>query len=67
MTGVRQVTRAAHIPRLPLIADLGRQGWPDWFRAADVHSASLPGAHSFTDTTDALHAAVCGLGVALAR
>ena len=67
LTGVKQVTKAAHIPRLPLIADLGLQGWPDWFRAADVRSATLPAVHSFTDSTDALLAAVCGLGVALAR
>ena len=67
LPGVRQVTKAAHIPRLPLISDLGLQGWPDWFRAADVRSAALPAVHSFTDSTDALLAAVCGLGVALAR
>ena len=67
LPGVRQVTKAAHIPRLPLISDLGLQGWPDWFRAADVRRASLPAAHSFTDSTDALLAAVCALGVALAR
>ncbi len=67
LAGLRQVTSAAHIPRLPLISDLGLQGWPDWFRAADVRQASLPAAHSFTDSTDAMLAAVCGLGVALAR
>jgi DNA-binding transcriptional LysR family regulator len=67
LTGIRQVTKAAHIPRLPLISDLGLQGWPDWFRAAEVRNASLAAAHSFSDSTDALLAAVCGLGVALAR
>lgn len=67
MPGIRQVTKAEHIPRLPLISDLGLQGWPDWLRAADVRHASVPAAHSFTDSTDALLAAVCGLGVALAR
>jgi LysR family transcriptional regulator, glycine cleavage system transcriptional activator len=67
LSGVKQVTKAAHIPRLPLISDLGLQGWADWFRAADVRSAILPAVHSFTDSTDALLAAVCGLGVALAR
>jgi len=67
MPGIRQVTKAEHIPRLPLISDLGLQGWPDWFRAADVRHATVPAAHSFTDSTDALLAAVCGLGVALAR
>jgi DNA-binding transcriptional LysR family regulator len=52
---------------LPLISDLGLQGWPDWFRAAEVRGANLPAAHSFTDSTDAMLAAVHGLGVALAR
>src|SRR4030095_10488460 len=51
----------------PLISDLGLQGWPDWFRAAEVRRASLPAAHSFTDSTDAMLAAVCGLAAALAR
>ena len=38
LPGVRQVTKAAHIARLPLISDLGLQGWPDWFRAAEVRA-----------------------------
>jgi LysR family transcriptional regulator, glycine cleavage system transcriptional activator len=67
LAGIRTVTKAVHIARLPLISDLGLQGWPDWFRAADVRRASLPAAHSFLDSTDAMLAAVCGLGVALAR
>lgn len=67
LAGARQVTKPAHILRLPLISDVGLQGWPDWFRAADVRRANLPAAHSFTDSTDAMLAAVCGLGVALAR
>ena len=67
LAGVRQVTKPAHIARLPLISDVGLQGWPDWFRAAEVRRANLPAAHSFTDSTDAMLAAVCGLGVALAR
>jgi DNA-binding transcriptional LysR family regulator len=67
LPGVRQVTKPAHIPRLPLISDVGLQGWPDWFRAADVHRANVPASHSFTDSTDAMLAAVYGLGVALAR
>lgn len=67
LPGVRQVTKPEHIARLPLIADLGLQGWPDWLRATEMRGASLPAAHSFTDSTDAMLAAVCGLGVALAR
>ena len=61
------MTKPAHILRLPLISDVGLQGWPDWFRAADVRRANLPASHSFTDSTDAMLAAVYGLGVALAR
>ena len=57
----------ADIARLPLIIDHARQGWHDWFRAADVHGARLDERHSFSDTTDALMAAVHGLGAALAR
>lgn len=67
LPGVRQVTKPAHIPRLPLISDVGMQGWPDWFRAADVRGVNFPASHSFTDSTDAMLAAVHGLGVALAR
>ena len=50
-----------------MITDLGLQGWADWFRAADLRRTNLPATHSFTDSTDAMLAAVCGLGVALAR
>lgn len=67
LSGIGQVTKAADIPRLPLISDLGLQGWHDWFRAADVRRASWPAVHSFSDSTDAMLAAVYGLGVALAR
>jgi LysR family transcriptional regulator, glycine cleavage system transcriptional activator len=67
LPGIRQVVKATHILRLPLISDVGLQGWPDWFRAADVRRANLPASYSFTDSTDALLAAVHGLGVALAR
>jgi LysR family glycine cleavage system transcriptional activator len=67
LPGIRQVTKPAHIACLPLISDVGLQGWPDWFRAAEVRRANVPASHSFTDSTDAMLAAVCGLGVALAR
>lgn len=62
-----QVTDVAAIARLPLIADLARQGWLDWFRLAGLRTARLPPMHTFTDSTDALEAAACGLGAALAR
>ena len=63
----RRVRSAADIATLPLIGDLARQGWPDWFRAADVHGVSADIRHSFSDSTDALEAAACGLGATLAR
>jgi DNA-binding transcriptional LysR family regulator len=65
--GIENVRTVADIARLPLIADLARQGWPDWFRAAGVHGAALDERHVFSDSTDALLAAVHGLGAALAR
>jgi LysR family glycine cleavage system transcriptional activator len=65
--GRSTATDAAAIARLPLIADLARQGWQDWFRAAGAGTVRLPAMHTFTDSTDALEAAACGLGAALAR
>jgi LysR family transcriptional regulator, glycine cleavage system transcriptional activator len=58
---------AAEVATLPLVADLARQGWHDWFRAADVHGARLDIRHTFSDSTDALEAAAQGLGAVLAR
>ncbi|MDI9239181.1 LysR substrate-binding domain-containing protein [Lysobacter sp. LF1] len=57
----------ADIARQPLIADHARQGWHDWFRAANVHGAKFEERFTFSDTTDAMNAAVHGLGVSLAR
>lgn len=72
MPGVAAVRSAADIARLPLVADMGRQGWPEWFRAAGVRNADVLGAgvrerYRFTDSNAALNAAAQGLGVALAR
>ena len=67
LPGFDTIRTPADVARLPLIIDHARQGWHDWFRAADVHGASLDERHSFSDTTDALNAAVHGLGAALAR
>ncbi|AKF85649.1 transcriptional regulator /transcriptional regulator, LysR family [Myxococcus fulvus] len=67
LPGVDEVRTPADIPRLPLVEDLARQTWPDWLRAADVHGATLDVRHSFSDTTNAMQAAVWGLGAALAR
>jgi LysR family transcriptional regulator, glycine cleavage system transcriptional activator len=65
--GVRKLRSVAQIAALPLIADLARQGWQDWFRAASVHGAKIDERYTFSDSTDALQAAAEGLGVALAR
>ena len=65
--GIDRVRSAADVSKLPLISDLGRQGWHDWFRAADVHGTRLDERYSFSDSTDALEAAALGLGAALAR
>lgn len=67
LPGFDQLRAAADIATLPLISDLARQGWHDWFRAADVHGAKLDERHSFSDSTAALNAAAHGLGAALAR
>jgi DNA-binding transcriptional LysR family regulator len=63
----RAAQTAADVARLPLISDLGRQGWHDWLRQAGVHGVPLDERHVFTDSTDALRAAASGLGVTLAR
>jgi LysR family glycine cleavage system transcriptional activator len=65
--GLSRIRSAADVATLPLIADLARQGWHEWFRAAGVHGASLNERYTFSDTTDALEAAALGLGAALAR
>lgn len=67
LPGVASITEAVQIATLPLISDLGRQGWPDWLRAANVHGAKVDARFTFSDTTDALYAASLGLGAALAR
>lgn len=62
-----QVSTPTDIARLPLVSDLARQGWHDWFRAADVHGAQPDVRFTFSDSTDALEAAAHGLGAVLAR
>lgn len=67
LAGIAAVTEAAHVARLPLVADLGLQGWRDWFHAAGVRGVRLPQMHTFSDSTAAMQAGVCGLGAVLAR
>jgi LysR family transcriptional regulator, glycine cleavage system transcriptional activator len=63
----RQASAPADIVNMPLVSDLAQQGWSDWFRAAGVHGVKLRELHTFSDSTDAMQAAACGLGAALAR
>ena len=65
--GVSELIPGARIATLPLVTDLGIQGWGDWFRAAGLRGITLPDMHTFNDSTDALQAAACGLGIVLAR
>jgi LysR family transcriptional regulator, glycine cleavage system transcriptional activator len=67
LAGLHGVTEAAHVATLPLVTDLAHQGWREWFRAAGVRGVGLPEMHSFTDSTDAMQAAIHGFGVILAR
>ncbi|GMU11370.1 LysR substrate-binding domain-containing protein [Corallococcus caeni] len=67
LAGIEHVREAADVAKLPLIGDLSRQGWQDWFRSADVRGVRVEERYSFSDTTGALMAAVQGLGAALAR
>lgn len=67
LAGVDDVASAADIARLPLVADLSRHGWADWFRNAGVRGAQPDERYVFTDSTDMLEAAAHGLGAALAR
>ncbi|RYZ41865.1 MAG: LysR family transcriptional regulator [Myxococcaceae bacterium] len=67
LEGLSQLRDAADIAKLPLVSDLSRQGWPDWFRGAGVRAPRFDERYSFSDTTGALMAAVQGLGAALAR
>jgi LysR family glycine cleavage system transcriptional activator len=67
LPGVASTTTPSQVARLPLVADLAHQGWSDWFRAAGVRGMRMRELHTFSDSTDAMQAAVCGLGAALAR
>jgi LysR family transcriptional regulator, glycine cleavage system transcriptional activator len=67
MPGVSAVTQPGQIAKLPLIDDLAQQGWRDWFRAAGMRGLRLKEIHTFSDSTDAMRAAACGIGAALAR
>ncbi|MFP2906275.1 LysR substrate-binding domain-containing protein [Pyxidicoccus sp. 3LFB2] len=67
LAGLQDVRDAEDVARLPLLGDLSRQGWPDWFRAAGVRDTRMEERYFFSDTTDALNAAAHGLGVALGR
>lgn len=61
------IGRAEEIAGMPRVADLARQGWPDWFRAAGLPAATSEPGYVFSDSTDALDAAAAGLGAVLGR
>jgi LysR family glycine cleavage system transcriptional activator len=61
------MTAPGAIAKMPLLTDLSSQGWTDWFRHAGLRGISLPAMHTFNDSSDALRAAVAGLGAVLAR
>jgi DNA-binding transcriptional LysR family regulator len=67
LAGASDLTDPRQIASLPLVSDMALQGWRDWFRAAGVRGLSLPAMHTFSDSTDAMRAAVYGIGAALAR
>lgn len=68
LAGVESLADPARIADLPLLTDLSPQGWRDWFRHAGVRPPSpLPPMHTFADSTDAMRAAVYGMGAVLAR
>jgi len=67
LPGIHQIKSADDLLRLPLVHDMGLQGWPEWFRAAGVHNARIPEMHIFTESTDSLKAAIDGLGATLTR
>ena len=67
LPGAGDVRDPRDIAKLPLVTDMALQGWRDWFRAAGVRGLRLPAMHTFSDSTDAMRAAVYGLGAALAR
>ncbi|MBO9715644.1 MAG: LysR family transcriptional regulator [Pseudoxanthomonas sp.] len=67
LPGVAAARTPYDIAALPLVADMGLQGWRDWFHGADVRGVSLPPMHTFCDSTDAMRAAVHGIGAVLAR
>lgn len=67
LPGVSALREPAGIAALPLVSDMSPQGWRDWFRAAGVRGLDLATPHVFSDSTDAMRAAVYGIGAVLAR
>ena len=65
LPGVSALREPAEIANLPLVSDMSPQGWRDWFRAAGVRGLDLTAQH--TVSTDAMRAAVYGIGAVLAR
>ena len=62
LPGVSALREPVQIAGLPLVSDMSPQGWRDWFRAAGVRGLDLATPHVFSDSTDAMRAAVYGIG-----
>ncbi len=67
LPGLAAAKTPGDIAALPLVSDMGLQGWRDWFNAATCAALALPPMHTFADSTDAMLAAVHGIGAVLAR
>lgn len=67
LPALAQARTPGAIARLPLLSDLARHGWADWFRAAGARGVAVAPRYAFSDSIDALEAAARGLGVLLAR
>jgi LysR family glycine cleavage system transcriptional activator len=67
LPGINGLSQLEAVAKLPLITDLAFQGWADWLRAAGLRAVGMSEMHTFTDSTDAMRAAVSGVGAILAR
>lgn len=67
LPGMSGIGDVRDIPRLPPVEDMCKQGWRDWFGHAGLRGQPLGPMHSFNDSTEAMRAAVHGLGAVLAH
>lgn len=67
LPGLQKLRGPRDLTAIPLVQDMGLQSWPEWFRAAGIRDARIPEMHVFTESTDAIKAAIHGLGATLIR